>query len=276
MQSCFRFILFLPLLFLLTCSKNLFRSSAEEKSDTYRIDRARKEIDEEDFDTALEYILPVWEKKPNDPDVGYITANAYAGRAGLRIINLISEIASKISTKSVIEILAEHFEGADTSDIADMENSIVAIENIGARGALRTAKVNFVALFIYWARLGVNLNYYAYTSGNAKRGTFNACKIATDFGGGATGLPDDIVDRLMVTVPRILDTAAYVSSVSADFDELIDSDLPNVTDFTALPCSADSNNVLCLGVRSLVNLGKGTVPEGIGLGTGTPCVVTIP
>jgi hypothetical protein len=277
MQLCFKLILLASCCLILNrCSKNIFSSTAEEKSDTYRIDRARKEIDEEDYDTALEYIVPVWEKYSTDSEIGYITSVAYAGRAGLSVIDLFDQLGSDLSSKSVVEIFAEHFPNANSDDVTDMESAISVLETVGSRGANRNSKLNFLALIEYWARIGVNLHYYAYSASTTKRSSFNACKIGVDFSAGATGLPDAIIDRIMTTVPRILDTAAYVSGSGSDFDAITAASLPSISIFDPLPCSANSNHVSCLAVRSMINLGKSTTPSGIGLGTGATCVATIP
>ncbi|MBP7843397.1 MAG: hypothetical protein KA116_01160 [Proteobacteria bacterium] len=272
MQSYFKIInwnIFL-IFALCQCSKNLFRSTSDEKADSYRIDRARKEIDKENFDTALEYIVPVWERRQTEPEIAYIAANAYAGRAGLRIINLFDSLASDITTKTVLEIFSEHFIDASLQDVNDMESAIGCIENAGNRGALRNAKTNFFALLVYWARIGANLNYYAYAANNVKEAGFNACKISVNFGA-ATGLPQNIVDRIMVTVPRIIDTAAYVSGSGSDFDAILAANLPAefsvLTSFDPIPCPGTTapEIALCLGVRSVINLNT------VGLNTGADC-----
>lgn len=275
MQSYFKIINWNILLIftLIQCSKNIFRSTSDEKADSYRIDRARKEIDKENFDTALEYIVPVWERRQTEPEIAYIAANAYAGRAGLRIINLFDSLASDISTKTVLEIFSEHFTDASLQDVNDMESAIGCIENAGNRASLRNSKTNFFALLVYWARIGVNLNYYAYADSNVKEAGFNACTTTVDLGGPDTGLTESITDRLLVTFPRIIDTAAYVSGSGSDFDAILAANLPagitTISSFDAFPCPGNNvaEKTACAAVRSLVN--EATV--GLGTAGGAVC-----
>ena len=247
---------------------NVEREFPNKSADAYRIDQAKIALDKYKFDMAIENIGPVLAKKPKDPEVAYVASAAYAGRAGLRILDLFSELARKVSTTALLAIFAEHYISSDDDRISDIETAKDIIEGYGERAADLDPDMNFFALFVFYSRIGVTLNRYGYTADTTDVDpAFKACSVSK--------FPDAAVDTVMTSLPRIIDTASAVAAAGAGFDDLKGLTLPIDLGWDPIPCSANSNNIACLAVRNLVAQSK--AEGGFGLGTGEyPCLTTTP
>lgn len=290
----------------LTACPNAYRSFPDPTQDEYRMDRAIKALDDLDFDTAIENIDPVLAKKPKNERVAYIAASAYAGRAGLRMIDLYKDMITWIastsgsSTSTMFTTLAEHFPDASDQDIKDMETAKEIIEDYGADVDDRSADMNFFFLFVNLSRIGVTLNRYAYeytTSGSShiavKRTNFRACRMTVDLDGTVTGLPDsdtsssDGNDHLCGSGSQHACPVDIVMTSLANVFATGDA-IPNFPDLSSmttamgitlptepLPCSDDSQALECLGVRTLIAQSKSEGGQGLGTGE-TLCATATP
>lgn len=252
---------------------NVFRDFPEKDSDSYRIDATRNALDAENFDNAIAEISPVLTAQPKNSEVVYLASVAYAGRAGLRILNLFSEIANAAATTGILTIFAKHFTAASTDDLADFESAVSIVQAYSDFAMDRDTDLNFYAIFLYYARIGVILNHYAFDNSVALRSNFKACHTVEDLVGASTGIPNAMLDKIYISIPRIVDIVNTIA-LGSQFGGLTNlSALPTLPK-AALPCSATPNNVNCLAVRSLVNVGPSS--GGIGLGSGGVCAVTTP
>ncbi len=260
----------LGLFTLLSCG-NITEDFADKKSNRYLIDQTKKFMDQRDFDSAITSITAVLARDRSD-EVLYLASMAYAGRAGLRILDIVDKIASDSSSKGILRIMAERFEGADADDVADIESAVALLEEIDDRAAGRSSDHNFFALFLYLSRFGVNLNIYALAY-NGLRANFTGCHTVQDFAGASTGVPNSVVNKFYSSVPRIIDSATRVTASGTGLTTLLDkiNSLPAGLAFTAPPCVATPNDVGCLGVRSTLN-----DATGIGLGQGGVCAAVTP
>jgi hypothetical protein len=247
---------------------NAFRDFGDKSSDEYLIAQTKNQLDALKFDSAIDSITPVLTSQPHNEEVVYLATAAYAGRGGLRILDLFTAIASDISTKSIFEIFAEHFKGATDDSVADIESAMNIMEAYGPTAADRSADLNFFSIFLYYSRIGVILNRYAYDSTtNTVKSNFNACYTTGDLDPATTGLPNEMVDRIMLTVPRIFDAASAVSGQGGALDTLADTaGFPSgLSSTVAVPCTTTPNDASCVLVRALVNVGPAN--NGIGLGS---------
>jgi hypothetical protein len=260
---------------------NVLREFGDKSSDSYLLEQARRLLDAEDFDAAIEAITPVLASEPENEEVVYVAAASYAGRAGLRALDLLTNIVTYGSEKTLFEIFAEAFPGADADDQTDIERATSIIDTFSDEASGRSSDLNLFSVFVYYSRIGVALSLYAYDSEGVQRTNFSACHTEEDFEGVKTGLPDDMVDIVMTSIPKIVDALSGVTVQGGAVDALRNVDLTDSLSEDPIPCSDDSNNPVCLIMRSAINVG---LPDGFGLGTGSQflespsglCAITTP
>jgi hypothetical protein len=252
-----------------SCAQNAFRDFAAKSSISYLIDSTKKQLDEQDFDTAISTITAALALEPTNEEAVFLAAIAYAGRAGLRTLDLFLTLASDISSKSIFTIFAQNFKGAEEADLDDMDEAIRILESLGNRAALRTNSLNFLAMFLYYSRIGIILNLYGFDADAVLRTNFTACKKSEDFSGLKTGIPDAYIDKVMISLARVQDTSGSISGSGSGFSALRSSTGATSFPFDPIPCSTASDPVdfaKCVAVRVLINVGA---PTGIGLGSGS-------
>ena len=255
---------------------NIFRNFPEKNSDTYRIDAARNHLDNNEYDDAIDQIYPVFENQPRNPEVVYLASAAFAGRAGLRILDLFDQIANASGSDGVLKIFAEHFDVATDQDLEDYQTAVGILEGYSDEAAARSTDLNFYAIFLYYSRIGLILNRYAYDSTGALKSNFEACHRleVTTIGAPRTGIPNDDLDKIYISIPRIIEIIQNIA-LGSQFGSITDLGSLPALPKSPLPCSGAPNNVNCLAVRTLVNAGPAL--NGIGLGTGVGvCAVTTP
>ncbi len=267
---------------MLTGCANVFRDFPDKGSRQYRIDKARVAIDDKSWDAAVDGITPVLEDSPDDPEVVFIAATAYAGRAGLRILTLFTELSSSLDSKGLFLILAEHFtlnEG-ETLDLAgfttsrgiqaidDIEKAKELIEVYGARAADRSTDINYIAFFVYASRIGVTLSRLALDpdSAYALRTNFRGCHKTVAPAAAKTGIPNDAVDIVLTSMPRLAETASYVFGAGGS----VTNGIPAGLSFDPL-CATNQIDVSCLATRALINVGKSEGGIGLGVGVENVC-----
>jgi len=254
------YILTLILSFGLTSCSNAFRDFPDKSSDQYYIDVAKLYLNQFKFTEAIEKILPVLETQPRNAEVVEIAMLAYAGRAGLRVLDLILTLGSDSGSSSFFRIFAEHFPGATDDDIADIQAAIDILEGYESDATLRDSELNLIGMFLYYSRIGVTLNRYAY-DGDTILPSFDQCDPAD--------LPDAPLTQIVQSVPKALTAASNLSSggVSDALDGLTST--PAIQAFAGdedAECPADA--APCQRMRSLI--GEGAL--GIGLGSGVAAV----
>lgn len=255
------FLVLLLISGLSSCS-NAFRDLPDKSSDEYYIDQARIFLNEFKFTEAIAKIMPVLATQPRNREVVEIAVLAHAGRAGLRVLDLILELGSGSGTISFFKIFAEHFPDADDADVADMQTAITLLETYEADPAERSSGLNLIAMFLYYGRIGVVLHRYAYVD-NVLSPTFDQCST--------TELPDAALTYIVQSVPKALSASSNISDADGVSDALASlTDLPEIQYFIGSDtstCPADQNP--CQSMRSLI--GEGTLQIGLGSGVATPC-----
>jgi hypothetical protein len=242
-------------LFMQSC-KNLYADFGDRSSDAYLIEQARMQLDAYNFDAAIAAITPVLATQPTNEDVVYLASASYAGRAGLRILDLFSAIGTDASTKGIIQIFAEHFPGADDDSVADIAAAVQLIENYSAVPSARGGRLNFYMTFLLFSQIGVINSRYALDADGVLNPDFSPCRrdVATT---GPTGMPNESVDVIIGAFIKIPDTIANAgsdafSSISGSF----------VIPEPAATCANTEGSVECLLMRNLI--GTGPLLSGIG------------
>lgn len=265
--------LVLSIVFLNGCA-NSSDDFVDKTSDGYRIQSARQAIDRLDFLDAIQHLELVYANRPDDREVKYLLSVAYAGRAGLRIIDLFEQVADKSDTKGVLRIFAEHFTGVTLDNLSDLKEAVSFLESISTEATERTDDENFYALFLYYAQIGALINYSALDpDDNSLRSNFRSCHTVVDFDAVKTGITSANIDTITVDLLRILQTAATLT-VEDDLESLVAlSGVPSGLDLDS-NCAAQPNQSICKSVRTVV--GVGHADDGIGVGTseGTCLVLT--
>ena len=242
----------------------------DKGSEQYLIDSTKNALDLFDFDGAIANITPVLVTHPTDETVAYLAANAYAGRAGLRSLDVFTEISG--SSSSLLLLFAKHMRDATATTLTDMDQAATIIENYGATPSLRSGRVNFFAVLLYLARAGAYLNYYGIDPvTNSVRSNFTACVTTKDFAAAGptdvvgTGIPNADIDTIMVSVAKALDSLSHANLSGAVATALTSfSANPAITPILAvtspLPCTSvtvppvpSGNQATCLAFRAVVN-----------------------
>ncbi|MEO5666851.1 MAG: hypothetical protein ABIR96_02205, partial [Bdellovibrionota bacterium] len=185
-----------------SCS-NAFRDFPDKSSDQYYIDLAQIYLNQFKFTEAIAKITPVLGTQPHNEQVVQIAMLAYAGRSGLRVLDLILALGSDVSTSSFFRVFAEHFPDADDADIADMQSAIDILEDYQPDPTLRNSELNLIAMFLYYGRIGVILHRYAYVNNVISAG-FDQCDT-TDF-------PDAALTNVVQSVPKALNSASSLGT----------------------------------------------------------------
>jgi hypothetical protein len=247
------------LFFLLGSCSNAWRDFPDKSSDQYYIDQAKIHLNQFEFDKAIERISPVLAKYPKNTEVVQIAMLSHAGRAGLRVLDLILALASDVSSSTFFRIFAEHFPNADDDDVEDLMRAIEILETYQLDAALRNTEFNLIAMFLYYGQIGVILHRYAYVN-NAIWAQFDQCNLAH--------MPDDALTFVVQSLPKALSASSNLSGsggVSGALDALTSA--PEIQAFVgAENATCPTDNAPCQSMRSLI--GEGDL--GIGLGSGVP------
>ncbi len=247
---------------LLSC-ENAYRYLPDRSSDAYYIDEAKKNLGQFKFTKALEFILPVLAKQPTNVEVVKIAYKSYAGRAGLRSADMISELGS--GSDGFFAIFAKHFPGADEDTLSDITAAIEVLENYQTDPALRDIEMNLHAMFLYYSKIGVVLNYRAFDANNVVEAGFDACDDVV--------FPDEDLQSIVQAFPRAIDAASGVDETTASLVESLNSS-PLLATFlntqeSECPGTIAADVAACLGMRALINEGDSGI--GIGAGALAPC-----
>lgn len=254
----FRLFLFTSLVCGLLSCGNILRDMPDKSADSYYIDLAQQALDREDFDEAVARITPVISGNPSDEVALRLGIRAYAGRAGLRILDFSLAMADS-GGDTFFTIFAKQFQGADDDDVADMQSAIDLIEGFETDATLRSADLNLLAMFVYYGNIGVILNNRAFDTNNELVVTFDACS--------GTDLPSEDAQSIMQSLPKAIDSTSGV-------DERAGAAVESLNNSPAMAAFLNAENAECPGadlaaqtrcaaLRSLVN-----GDAGIGLNTG--------
>ncbi len=152
------------LIFLSSAScTNIFTEAADKTSDQAKLFDARKKIDSGDWTGAITKILSMSATAQAQRDVRALLASAYAGRCGLDVLALISNITSSAGNP-FFKILMNAFVGATASKVADCRLAEDTINLISTNAGLRTTDENLLMAFIGFSKVGAILSFDADTN----------------------------------------------------------------------------------------------------------------
>lgn len=248
------------------CS-NALRDFPNKSSDQYYIDQAQIYLDQHKFDEAIDKIMPVLQTQPQNQLVVKIAVLSHAGRAGLRVLDMVLSLAN-MSGSTFFKTFAEHFPNADESTISDINTAVNILETFENDPAARDSELNLISMFLYFSVIGVHLNAYAYEADNVLDSSFNSCSTVD--------LPDEQNSVIVQSTAKALEASEHISD-SGDISDAM-SDLfenPLLTPFanaqeTECPGVNNDENLACEGMRSMINEGSANV--GLGSGAATPCL----
>lgn len=237
---------------------NILRDMPNKSADSYYMDLAKQALDREDFDDAIARITPVLQSNPTDEEVVRLGIRAYAGRAGLRILDFSLAMADS-GDDNFFTVFAKQFQGADDDAVADMQSAIDLIEAFESDATARSAQVNILAMFVYYGNIGVVLNNRAFDTNNELVATFDACD--------GTDLPSADAQAILQSLPKAVDSASGVDERAASAVSAL-NDSPEMAAFSSAqnaecPGVDLQGRTLCAGIRTLVN-----GDASIGLNTG--------
>ena len=196
----------------LSSCANAYRYFPDPGSNEYLMDKAKACIDDYDFDCAVDSIDPVVVDLPNDPEVVQIAITAYAGRGNLRVLDLIQEISSGLSSTNLFAILAEHFPSATEVERLDVEHAVELLEAYESDAANRSDTMNILAFFLYYGEIGVIMSDYAYDGAATVAGSWDACSNSD------VNLPDDQVQLVARALANLVDISDNLPGNSAVTD----------------------------------------------------------
>jgi hypothetical protein len=257
---------FLFSFFLLGSCSNAWRDFPNKSSDDYYLSMAEIYLDQFKFSEAIDRITPLLASQPENPKVRKIAMLSYAGRAGLRVLDLILELAD-VSNSTFFRIFSEHFPGANANTVADMKMALSILENYEDDPALRTSEFNLIAMFIHFGVIGSTLNFYGYLPTNVPKPGFDACSVLQ--------FPHAAATDVLQNLSKAMKVSSYISGssgVSSALSSLFSA--PQLAPFTnalntVCPGGTLQEITSCQGIRALIN--EGAAGIGIGSGALTPC-----
>jgi len=258
--------LLLPCLALFGSCSNVLRDFPDKSSDDYYVSLAQIYLDQFKFDKAINVITPVLANQPKNYQVVKVAMLSYAGRAGLRVLDLILSLTD-LSGSTFFRLFSEHFPGANADTISDMKMAVSILEAYESDPAARTSEFNVIGMFLHWGVLGSTLNGYGYNSNNTPAAGFDACDILD--------LPEVANTDVVQSLSKALEASSNISGnggITSALDALLSA--PELSAFTnsqetVCPGVAANDVQSCDGMRALVN--EGSAGIGIGAGVVTPC-----
>ena len=245
-----------------TSCSNALRDFPNKSSDSYYIDLARIDLNAFNFTGAIDKITPVLTSQPQNEDVVQIAMLAHAGRAGLRVLDLILALGTDASSSTFFRIFAEHFPNASDASVADVQKAIDILESYQIDPANRDTEMNLIGMFLYYSRIGVVLHRYAYVN-NVISPSFNQCDV--------TNLPEAAVTSIVQSIPKAINSAAHISNAGGVSSALAAlTNLPEIQAFLSQgSATCPASSVSCQSMRSLI--GEGSLGIGLGSGNATVC-----
>jgi len=173
-------VLFLGFVLLnLSCS-NLFTGSATTDSDEAKLFDARIKIDSSNWTGAIEAINSMSSTYLSKREVKTLLASAYAGRCGLDIVGIASNLQNP-GTTSFFGIFLSALVGSSSTEADDCTTAETTIKSISSSAAYRTVDENMLMAFIGFAKVGAYLAKTADLDGDGTRdAAFETCDDLND------------------------------------------------------------------------------------------------
>ncbi len=208
------------ILFSLSCgSDNLLKYTGSRDTDQARYEAARKYINDQDFDSAVEELEKITSGFRNDPDFVQALAGAYAGKCGLTNFLDFSAAVGGVTANTPMETLMGAFTSIASLSPTDCYNAQVALETkYGTNPASRSDDVNFFLALIGMARVGTQLRDSADNNADAAIDATFVSACTND----AANLQDSEVRLIGSGLGLLIQNIAIVTANIAGSDALTD------------------------------------------------------
>ncbi|MGM0454299.1 MAG: hypothetical protein ACQERN_14165, partial [Thermodesulfobacteriota bacterium] len=132
------FILSAAMLFVSSCDENAFEFAEDDSNYEAKLESAKIQIDNSDYETAYNTLLDLDDSHPDDPKVRQYLSNACAGMVGIDTYNVL-EVADELSDSGVdngIDLVGRVLGNEDfqltADEVGDKQNRLsgCAIENL--------------------------------------------------------------------------------------------------------------------------------------------------
>lgn len=145
------------------CSVNILSEFGDPTTDKALLYGAQMLIDEGDWTGAIEKFADMSTDFRSGRDVRALEASAYAGRCGLKFLDMIDLLANLGATKLFLQLMTD-FPGSNAQDISDCVQAETILKAIDATAANRTVDENLLMTFVEFAKIGAILSTYADTT----------------------------------------------------------------------------------------------------------------
>jgi len=161
------------------CSVNILSEFGDKTTDDALLFDAQMKIDEGDWAGAIEKFDEMSDDFRAEREVRALEASAYAGRCGLRFLDLI-QVFTNIGSTLLFRELMESFPGATASQAADCAQAESLIKLIDATATNRTLDENLLMAFLSFVKIGVllSVNADANADGTPDWASGDACSAA--------------------------------------------------------------------------------------------------
>ena len=255
--------------------KNAFEeASIKNTNEAYLFD-AKRAIDSQNYDLALEKLLALTPEFQQRRDVVGTTASAYAGRCGLNFLKLAQAITDHPNDKLFATLLSQ-FRYATTGKIADCKSAETTLRSLAPDNVFTslTPDENVFLAIVSFAKIGAILGTYADVNDDgiadlipAHTITFNACNT--------TILPEEMAKEIGVSMN------IAVQALTASGSDIAGDSISNVSDacdaigsssnFCSAYSTAEIDDTMLHLVRSLIwsddVVGVGTCGSGTNIST---------
>lgn len=144
---------------------NILSEFGDKTSDEALLFDAQMHIDHEEWTDAIEKFDAMTDDFRAEREVRALEASAYAGRCGLRFLDLIN-IFTNIGTTLLFRELMESFPGATAAQAADCAQAESLIKQIDPVATERTVDENLLMAFLSFVKIGVLISVNADADGN--------------------------------------------------------------------------------------------------------------
>lgn len=161
MKSITKFVLILAFSFLSLSCRNMLEDVAKKDTNAALLHAAKLLMNASDWTGAIDKFGEMTADYVAKREVKSQHAKAYAGRCGLELMQMISDLASNLATTNLFLIFMQSMQGATTTNIDDCIQAEAIMYSIAADPADRTENENLNLAFISFAKMGAILAAYA-------------------------------------------------------------------------------------------------------------------
>ncbi len=272
----------LPLLSGATGCKNAFEEASSKTTDDAYEFQAEVYANRKEWTSAIATIGLMTPQGQAKRSTQVTLASYYAGRCGLDLLSLATQIADGISTTKLMPILLSAMKARTLTNLSDCVESESRLLAVGATPASRSPEENVLLAFVEFAKMGVALsssNADANLDGALDAG-FDPCSTSDIADTSVQELGTGLVIGATSLSASGSDAAADAVSAVATMCSAVDSYLGS-SDFCDGTTASDFTGVKLLALRALIKsneLGFNTCNGTIGqnhAGTNEDCICPV-